>query len=175
MLSFTYSPPFLMFQFFVVWCLFPRWELLLPRLQGDVWNRGCVALQQHGALPRQPADLLWVQEGRCHPRQVLSPSSPGSQLPPFSRRFVRLEQSPDVQEELGLGAVHTLSQAPGLQQLLHVLPTDLSSQEFKLNFPFSPLRAQRAAACILSLLRTRNGFGSWHYSLTSRALFFLLF
>lgn len=160
-----------MFWSFIVWYLFPRWELLLPRLQ-EVWNYGCAALQQHRALPCQPADLQWVQEGRCHLRQVLSPSSLGSQLPPFSHWFVRLEQSPDVRRSWAGCCAHT--EPLGLQQLLHVSPTDLSSQEFKLNFPFSLLRAPRAAAHILSLLWTRNGFDSWHYSLTSQALFLFL-
>lgn len=36
--------------------------------------------------------------------EVLSPSSLGSQLPPFPQCCVRLEQSPDLQEELGLCA-----------------------------------------------------------------------
>lgn len=64
--------------------------------------------------------------------------------------------------------------ALGFKQLLHVSPTDLYSQEFELNFAFALLGAQRAAAHILSLLYTPNGFdSSWHYLLTSKGLFFL--
>lgn len=53
-------------------------------------------------------------------------------------------------EQPGLGAVYTLT--PGFEQRLRVLPADLYSQEFKLNFPFALFRAQRTAAHILSLL-----------------------
>lgn len=102
MLSFTYFSSFLMFQFLIVWYLFPRGELLLRGLQESyVRNCVCVALQQHRAQHCQPVNLVCMQEGACYRRQVLSPSSFGSQLPPLFSLLVcefvldmRLEQSP---------------------------------------------------------------------------------
>lgn len=88
---------------------------------------------------------------------VLSPSSFDLQLPPlFSPLvcepvlYVRLEQSPPAVPDPVL-CTHWLG-ALRSEQLLHVLPTDLYSQEFKLNFPLALFQAQRTAAHILPLL-----------------------
>lgn len=92
MLSFTYSSSF--FNVPVPYCLVsvPKKELHLPGLQ-ESYVRNCVsiALQQRRAQRCQPANSVGVREGACYRRQVLSPSSFGSQLPPLSLYlFVRL-------------------------------------------------------------------------------------
>lgn len=146
--------------FLIGWYLFPRGKLFLPGLQ-ESWIRNCLCCftaAQSPVLPDSKSGVWVLSQAGSEPIVLWLAASP--LLSPLGCEVVldmRLDQSPPAFPDLhrsrwGQVLCTRWLQALGFEQLLHILPTDLYSQAFKLNFPFALLRAQRTAAHILSLL-----------------------